>query len=73
MAAHPHRTLALPPKKSSCCLLKVAVEHDFGSTGVFAFDEGEEIVCYMIANDARELLHLPPHIFDLLGRCGNWP
>ncbi|KAL1514681.1 hypothetical protein AB1Y20_003769 [Prymnesium parvum] len=49
-------------------LLQVVVEPDFGSRGVFSIDQGDEMVCYMLAEEARRLLHLPPHIFALLLR-----
>lgn len=49
-------------------LIQVVVSPDFGASGIFSFDEGDELVCYMLAEETRELLHLPPHIFTLLSR-----
>ena len=31
-------------------------------------EEGDEQVCYLLASDTQQLLHLPDHIFEMLGR-----
>lgn len=38
----------------------------YDKRGVSHVDEGDEEVCYLRAEEARELLHLPPHVFSLL-------
>ena len=38
----------------------------FDGRGVALLAEGDEEVCYMLREEARNLLHLPPHIFELL-------
>ena len=48
-------------------LLQVCVHHDFNARGVSYMDEGDEQVCWVLCRDEVErLLHLPPHIFELL-------
>lgn len=47
-------------------LIQVAVTPDYDDRGVHQLCEGDEEVCYMRADEAAELLHLPKHVFDLL-------
>ena len=47
-------------------LLQVCVHHDFNARGVSYMDEGDEQVCYLRRDEVERLLHLPPHIFELL-------
>ena len=49
-------------------LIQVAAYPEFDGRGVALLAEGDEEVCYMLREEARNLLHLPPHIFDLLAR-----
>ena len=49
-------------------LLQVPVEPEFNSRTISYVEEGDEQVCYLLYDETRELLHLPPHIFELLAR-----
>ena len=49
-------------------LLQVPVEPEFNSRIISYVEEGDEQVCYLLYDETRELLHLPPHIFELLAR-----
>ena len=46
-------------------LLQVPIEPEM-SRAVSYVEEGDEQVCYLLKEEARQLLHLPHHIFDLL-------
>ena len=45
-------------------LLQVSVEPEVKA--VSYIEEGDAQVCYLVYEETRELLHLPPHIFELL-------
>jgi hypothetical protein len=47
-------------------LIQMAVAPDYDERGVLHLCEGDEEVCYMRAEEAGDLLHLPAHIFDIL-------
>ncbi|KOO53729.1 hypothetical protein Ctob_016375, partial [Chrysochromulina tobinii] len=49
-------------------LLQVPLEPEFNSRTISYVEEGDEQVCYLLYDETRELLHLPPHIFELLAR-----
>ena len=46
-------------------LLQVPIEPEL-SRAVSYVEEGDEQVCYLKYEETRELLHLPPHVFQLL-------
>ena len=45
-------------------LLQVSVDQELKS--ISYVEEGDEQVCYLLKEEARQLLHLPEHIFELL-------
>ena len=47
-------------------LLQVSVEPEMSSRAVSYVEEGDEQVCYLVYEETRRLLHLPPHVFELL-------
>ena len=49
-------------------LLQVPVEPEFSSRAVSYVEEGDEQVCYLLYEETRKLLHLPPHVFELLSK-----
>ena len=49
-------------------LLQVPIEPEASSHSVSYLEEGDEQVCYLLHEETRELLHLPPHIFEVLRR-----
>ena len=55
-----------PPPSQPPSPSQVAAYPEFDGRGVAFLAEGDEEVCYMMREDARRLLHLPEHIFQLL-------
>ena len=52
-------------------LLQVPIEPESRTRSVSYVEEGDEQVCYLLHDETRELLHLPPHVFDLLSTHSN--